>query len=80
MSDAKLSIRLATHSDGLGQAQYLVTLERNHAALQTEMIDLRQRRKETEANERASKDVERALREEIRTLQDQLDRSRRDME
>jgi mitotic spindle assembly checkpoint protein MAD1 len=63
-----------------GQAQYLVSLERNHAALKTEMIDLRQKRKETDANERATKDVERALRDEIRSLQEQLDRARRDME
>ena len=63
-----------------GQAQHLVTLERNHAALQTEVLDLRQKKKETEANERASKDVERALRDEIRTLQLQLERARRDME
>ena len=63
-----------------GQAQYLVSLERNHAGLQTEMLDLRQKRKDAEANERASKEVERALRDENRTLQEQLDRARRDME
>jgi mitotic spindle assembly checkpoint protein MAD1 len=64
----------------LGQAQHLVHLERNHAAMQTEVLDLRQKRKDADAAERAQRDIERALRDEIRELHDQLERSRRDME
>lgn len=58
----------------------LQTLERNHSAMQTEVLELRQRKKEAEAAERHHKEIERALRDDIRELQDQLDRSRRDME
>lgn len=44
------------------------------------MESLRKKKKEYDASERAMKDVERALREEVRSLHDQLDSSRRDME
>jgi hypothetical protein len=63
-----------------GQSGVLQTLERNHSAMQTEVLELRQKKKEAEAAERVHKDVERALRDDIRALQDQLERSRRDME
>ena len=63
-----------------GQSQYLVTLEKQNASLQTELIDLRQKRKEADVAERTAKDVERRLRDEVRILEDQLERARRDME
>ena len=64
----------------IGQATHLVTLQRDHAILKNEVVDLRQKKKEADAMERAAKDVERVLRDEIRMLQEQLERSRRDME
>lgn len=36
--------------------------------------------KEADGNARAHRDVERSLRDEVRTLQEQLERARRDME
>jgi mitotic spindle assembly checkpoint protein MAD1 len=48
--------------------------------LELEVTDLRQKKKEADVAERASKDVEWGLREEIRTLQSQLERSQREME
>ena len=81
--ESLLFVVLHDNTEGLlciGQALHLGTLERNHASLLTEVSDLRQKRKDADANERAQKDVERALRDEIRSLQELLDRSRRDME
>lgn len=63
-----------------GQSQYLSSLKENHSALQSEVVELRQRKKEYEANDRAARDIERKLRDEIKTLQDQLYRARQDME
>ena len=63
-----------------GQSQHLSLLEKKSTGLQIEVTELRQRKKEYEANERAAKDVERALRDDVRMLHDQLDRARREME
>lgn len=41
---------------------------------------MRQYKKQAEAAERVQKEIERDLREQIWTLQEQLERSRRDME
>jgi hypothetical protein len=48
--------------------------------LKVEVADLRQFKKQSEATERVQKEVERDLRDQIWTLQEQLERSRRDME
>ncbi|WWC59638.1 uncharacterized protein I303_102197 [Kwoniella dejecticola CBS 10117] len=62
------------------QSLSLATIYRENESLKSEVIELRQRKKESDANERASKDVERSLKDEIRTLQEQLERARRDMD
>lgn len=48
--------------------------------LESEVSQYRAQKKEWDAMERASKDVERSLREENTKLHDQLERYRRDME
>ncbi|WVW78266.1 hypothetical protein I302_100219 [Kwoniella bestiolae CBS 10118] len=62
------------------QSLSLATIYRENESLKSEVVELRQKRKESESNERAFKDVERKLKDEIRTLQEQLERSRRDMD
>ena len=56
------------------------SLRKENASLLAEVQESRQRRKEVDAMERAHKDAEAALKEEIYSLRDQLDRARRDME
>ena len=63
-----------------GQGQTLSSLRKDNASLKAELHEVRQKRKEMEAAERAWKDAEYALKEEVKTLQELLDRSRRDME
>ena len=55
-------------------------MKENHSALQNEVVELRQKKKEYEANDRSARDIERKLRDEVKTLQDQLYRARQDME
>ncbi|ORY21331.1 spindle assembly checkpoint component Mad1 [Naematelia encephala] len=62
------------------QSQHLATLDRNHASLQSEVIELRQKCREADAADRAAKEIERTLKEQIRTLELQLERARRDMD
>ncbi|WWC68115.1 uncharacterized protein I206_102036 [Kwoniella pini CBS 10737] len=62
------------------QSLSLATIYRENESLKSEVVELRQKKKESDASERASKDVERSLKDEIRTLQEQLERARRDMD
>ncbi|OCF58638.1 hypothetical protein L486_03127 [Kwoniella mangroviensis CBS 10435] len=62
------------------QSLSLATIYRENESLKSEVVELRQKKKESDSNERAMRDVERKLRDEIRTLQEQLERSRRDMD
>ncbi|WWD21649.1 hypothetical protein CI109_106135 [Kwoniella shandongensis] len=62
------------------QSTSLATFWRENENLKTEVNELRQKKKEVEAVERAAKEVERSLKDEIRILQDQLERARRDMD
>ncbi|WVR04777.1 hypothetical protein IAU60_001789 [Kwoniella sp. DSM 27419] len=62
------------------QSLSLATIYRENESLKTEVTDLRQKRKEVDSVERAFRDVERSLKDEIRVLQEQLERARRDMD
>ena len=64
----------------LGQSGNLSALQDKVRSYETELHDLRQHKKDVDAQERTRKEVERSLREQIHTLQDQLERARRDME
>ncbi|KAK8847559.1 hypothetical protein IAR55_005418 [Kwoniella newhampshirensis] len=62
------------------QSTSLATFWRENENLKSELNELRQKKKEVVAVERAAKEVERSLKDEIRILQDQLERARRDMD
>lgn len=63
-----------------GQAQNVVALQKSNDELQSEVSDLRRFKKEAESTDRSSKDLERSLRAEVRSLNEQLERARREVE
>ncbi len=63
-----------------GQSTTLSMLGSQNALLRDEVNDLRIKYKSAEAAERAAKIVQKELKNEIRSLQDQLERARHDME
>ncbi|WVF69623.1 hypothetical protein IAT40_004401 [Kwoniella sp. CBS 6097] len=62
------------------QSLSLATIYRENETLKSEVIELRQKKKEVDAVERTAMDVQRSLKDEIRVLQEQLERARRDMD
>lgn len=57
-----------------------MTLQKSNDELQSEVSELRRFRKETEATEHSKRDLERSLRAEIRSLNEQMERARREVE
>ncbi|ORX34031.1 mitotic checkpoint protein-domain-containing protein [Kockovaella imperatae] len=62
------------------QGQTLSSLRKENDSFKAEVQEARQRRKELDATERAHKDTEMALKEEIHSLRDQLGKAHRDMD
>ncbi|WVQ75806.1 hypothetical protein IAR50_005439 [Cryptococcus sp. DSM 104548] len=62
------------------QSLNLSTIYRANETLKSELLELRSHRKTLDSIERAHKDTEESLREEIKVLQEQLERARRDMD
>ncbi|WRT64613.1 uncharacterized protein IL334_001546 [Kwoniella shivajii] len=68
------------HKEVKRQSLSLATIYRENESLKSEVADLRQKKKESDASDRASKEAERSLKDEIRIMQEQLERARRDMD
>ncbi|OCF45761.1 mitotic spindle assembly checkpoint protein MAD1 [Kwoniella heveanensis CBS 569] len=62
------------------QSLSLATIYRENESLKAEVVELRQKKKEVDAVERSAMDAQRSLKDEIRVLQEQLERARRDMD
>ncbi|ODN79409.1 hypothetical protein L202_03401 [Cryptococcus amylolentus CBS 6039] len=62
------------------QSLNLSTIYRANETLKSELVELRSHRKTIESVERAHKETEQSLGEEIKVLQEQLERARRDMD
>ncbi|WWC86741.1 uncharacterized protein L201_001619 [Kwoniella dendrophila CBS 6074] len=62
------------------QSLNMATIYRENESLKSEVVELRQKRKESEVAERKAKLDEKELKDQIRILQEQLERSRRDMD
>lgn len=58
----------------------MVSLQKTNDELQSEVSELRRFKKEAEATDHSTKELERSLRAEIRSLNEQLTRARREVE
>ncbi|WOO77161.1 Spindle assembly checkpoint component mad1 [Vanrija pseudolonga] len=62
------------------QSQNLVSLQHANDSLQAELVDLRRWKKDADAHDRVAKDTERTLKDEVRSLHEQLERARREVD
>lgn len=64
----------------LGQSQNLTALQNKKDELQAEVSELRKWKKGVDEREHAAKQIERGLRDEIRSLNVELERARHEVE
>ncbi|KAK4688858.1 hypothetical protein P7C73_g1261, partial [Tremellales sp. Uapishka_1] len=62
------------------QSGHLSLLKQKNSALESEVYEFRQKKKESDSIDRATKETEKRLREEINILQAHLERARREMD